>query len=116
MDVHNVATHIIDIAALLCLAWLLSSSTAVQSRRKTPLLIGILLTVVIIVAEVGTIVAAQAGAEFRFLNQACNLIGFSLTPLVPLAVSFMFDSGVLRGTICSSFPRSSTEWRRGFLL
>lgn len=96
MDVHNVATHIIDIAALLCLAWLLSSSTAVQSRRKTPLLIGILLTVVIIVAEVGTIVAAQAGAEFRFLNQACNLIGFSLTPLVPLAVSFMFDSGVLR--------------------
>jgi diguanylate cyclase (GGDEF)-like protein len=96
--VTYVATHVIDIAALLCLTVLLYSSTALNSNRKRPFFAGIALTIIIILSEAGTLFAGQGSTNLRALNVICNVLGFALAPIVPLAITFIFDSGILRRT------------------
>ena len=84
------ATYAIDIAALMFLALLIRSN--IQDRsRKLPFYVGIGLTVLIIFAEAGTIIAGPDHADIRLLNIVCNVVGFSLTPLIPLTLIAIFD-------------------------
>lgn len=89
-------TYIIDIAALICLIGLLSSSTALNKERKKPLLMGIVLTVIIIVSEAGTILAGSGNLDLRNVNIISNVIGFALTPVIPLVITFIFDRRILK--------------------
>jgi diguanylate cyclase (GGDEF)-like protein len=91
-----IATYSIDIAALLYLMWLLHSSTALDSRRKKPFSAAIILTVTVILAEAGTIFAGNGNVAFRSLNIFCNVVGFALTPIIPLAIALIFYSDILR--------------------
>ena len=89
------ATYFIDIAALLCLLGLLYSNTALNTERKKPFLIGITLTIIIILSEVGTILADNGGIYLRNLNIFSNVLGFSLAPIIPIVITLIFDKRVL---------------------
>jgi diguanylate cyclase (GGDEF)-like protein len=90
------ATYIIDIAALFYLIGLLYSSTALNSYRKKPFLIGIILTIVIILSEAGTVLTGDGSLNLRSINILCNILGFALTPIIPIAIILIFDRGILR--------------------
>ncbi|HHV64363.1 MAG TPA: GGDEF domain-containing protein [Peptococcaceae bacterium] len=87
-----VATYILDIGALFYLIGLLYSSTALNVYRKKPFLIGIILTVIIILSEAGTVFTENGSLNFRSLNILCNIFGFALTPMIPIAITLIFDS------------------------
>lgn len=90
-----VATYAIDIAALLYLIWLVNSSTALNSNRKKPFLIGTILTIIVIITEAGTIYTGFESLNIRSINILCNILGFSLTPMIPIAITLIFDNRIL---------------------
>src|SRR5690554_2034800 len=89
------ATYLIDIAALFTLLGLLQSSTAVNPIRKKPFSAGVILTILIILAEAGTIATANGNLDLRELNLFFNVTGFLLTPLIPVAITLIFDSRII---------------------
>jgi len=95
ITIMYVATYGIDIAALFYLVGLLKSSTALKSNRKKPFLAGIILTIIIILAEAGTIVADNGSLNLRNLNIFTNVLGFALTPLIPIVITLIFDRRIL---------------------
>lgn len=91
-----IATYIIDIAALFYLIGLLHASTALNIYRKKPFLIGIILTVIIILSEAGTIFTNNGSISLRSINILCNILGFVLTPIIPISITLIFDRRILR--------------------
>ncbi|HHY81275.1 MAG TPA: GGDEF domain-containing protein [Clostridiales bacterium] len=86
-----IATYLIDIAALFYMIGMLYSSTALKSYRKKPFLTGITLTVIIILCEMGTVLSSNAVLNIRCIHIMCNVLGFALTPMIPLAIVLIFD-------------------------
>ncbi len=91
-----IATYIIDIAALLYLSGLLYTGTALNIYRKKPFLIGIILTIIIILAEVGSVFTNNASISLRSINIFCNILGFALAPMIPIVITAIFDRSILR--------------------
>lgn len=75
-----IATYMIDIAALFFMIGLICSNTALNIYRKKPFLLAIILTVIIILAEAGTIFTDSGSLNLRSINILCNILGFTLTP------------------------------------
>ena len=91
-----IATCSIDVVALLFLCVLLHRSNMLNNYRKKPFLFGIMLTVIIILSEAGTILAGNGNAGLRNLNIYCNVVGFALTPIIPLALIAISDITILQ--------------------
>ncbi len=91
-----IATYAIDIAALFFLIGLLRNSTMLNISRKRPLLAAIILTIVIIMAEAGTIFTGNGGIGLRNINIFCNTLGFAFTPIIPIAITLIFDRRILK--------------------
>lgn len=89
------ATYLIDMAALCCFMGMLFSNTALNKERKTPFAAAIALTLVVIISEAGTVLASQEQANLRGLHIFFNVLGFSLTPVIPLAMALIFDRALL---------------------
>jgi diguanylate cyclase (GGDEF)-like protein len=89
------ATYSIDIVALLFLYGLLHSSNMLNNNRKKPFSCGIALTILIILSEAGTLLAGGSTA-LRGLNIFCNVLGFALTPMIPIALTAISDSRIFQ--------------------
>ncbi len=98
MNIINayIATSFIDIIALFFLCVLLRGSNILNNYRKKPFLFGIVLTVIIILSEAGTILAGNGNAGLRCLNICCNVVGFALTPVIPFALIAISDITILQ--------------------
>lgn len=90
-----IATYLIDIAALIYLIGLLYSNTTLNSNRKKPFLAGILLVIIIILAEAGTIFTGIERLNLRSLNIFSNVLGFALTPMIPIVITLIFNRKTL---------------------
>ncbi len=93
---NYIATYAIDVVALILLYAMLRDSHILRNDRKKPFLYGILLTVAVILSEAGTILTNGAGARLRALNILCNVLGFTLTPLIPIALIFISEIKIRR--------------------
>lgn len=90
------ATYTIDITALFYLIGLLHSSTALKFYRKKPFLIAIILTIIVILSEAGTVFADNEYLNLRSINLLCNILGFALTPIIPIAITLIFDERIFK--------------------
>ncbi len=90
-----IATYLIDIAALFFLIWLLYSSASLNINRKKPFLAGIILTIIIILSEAGTIFANNGSLNLRNIKIFLNVLGFSLAPMIPIVIALIFDRKIL---------------------
>ncbi|MCG1011082.1 hypothetical protein JT739_00525 [Tepidanaerobacter sp. GT38] len=88
------ATYTIDITALFYLMGLLHSSTSLKLNRKKPFLIAIIFTIIIILSEAGTVFADNGSLNLRTINILCNILGFALTPIIPIAMILIFDERI----------------------
>ena len=91
-----IATCSIDIIALFFLCVLSHRSNMLNNYRKKPFLCGIVLTVIIILSEAGTILAGNGNTGLRGLNICCNVVGFALTPIIPIALIAISDITILQ--------------------
>ena len=92
----DIATHFIDIVALFYLLALLRNGTMLNKYRKKPFIFGIVLAIIIIISEAGTILTDVGRPGLRNLNIFCNLLGFALAPIIPIALIAIFDNSVLK--------------------
>lgn len=91
-----IATCSIDIFALLFLCVLLHRSNMLNNYRKKPFLFAIVLTIIIILSEAGTILAGDGYTGLRNFNICCNVVGFAITPMIPLALIAISDITILQ--------------------
>lgn len=85
------AIYLIDIAALVFLCYLIRSNNIFNQKRKGPFYLGTVLTVLIIIAEAGTIIAGKGNSSMKALSIACNVFGFALTPVIPAILVAVID-------------------------
>ena len=90
------ALYILDIIALLFLFGLIYRNNLLHTKRKISFSFGIVLTILIIISEFGTILASADYANLRTLNIFFNVLGFTLTPILPLVLINIFDNQVLK--------------------
>jgi diguanylate cyclase (GGDEF)-like protein len=102
--INTIATSAINIMALVILSRLLFSNNILISSRKRPFCFGIVLTIIVILAEVGTIVASDGGSAWRNLNLVSNVIGFAFTPFIPVVLLCIFDSNFLKTRLYLLLP------------
>lgn len=50
----------------------------------------------IILSEAGSLIASRENANLRLLNIFCNILGFSLTPIIPLVLIAIFNVRILQ--------------------
>lgn len=93
---NYLATHLIDIVALIFLCSLIYNNNILNDKRKGPLWLGTILTIIIILSQVGTMIVLDGDADMRFLNIICNVIGFALTPLIPIVLIAIINVKILR--------------------
>ena len=91
-----ITTYAIDLVALVYLAVLTASSTSLRPYRKKPFLMGVFITVIIILSEAGTIFTCNEGSSLRSLNIIFNVLGFSLTPILPVVIASILDINLFR--------------------
>lgn len=91
-----IATYVIDIAALFYLIGLLYSSTTFNANRKKPFLIAVVLTIIIILSEAGTLLTNNESFNLRSINILCNVLGFAITPIIPIVITLIFDNVILK--------------------
>lgn len=91
-----IATHFIDIVALFYLFALLRNGTMLNRYRKKPFIFGIVLAIIIIMSEAGTILTNVGHPGLRNLNIFCNILGFALAPIIPVALIAIFDHSMIK--------------------
>lgn len=91
-----ITLYTMDLVALLFLSGLLHSNNLLEIHRKRSFSFGIFFTMMVILAEVGTIVASMGGPELRGLNIICNVIGFAITPVILIVLSAIFDTRTIK--------------------
>lgn len=92
----HIAIYTIDIIALLFLFGLLYGDNLMGRYRKKSFSYGIVVTIFVILAEAGTIMTSNGTFEFRNLNVLCNLAGFMLAPIIPIILTDIFDTKILK--------------------
>jgi len=101
---NTVSISAINIISLVILSRMVYSNNRLLKQRKKPFAIGIVLTVIVILAEIGTIVASDGGSQLRNLNLFCNVLGFMLTPFIPIILLVIFDIEVLQKRLYLLLP------------
>lgn len=95
VDSHLV-TSAIDIGALLYLTVLVRDNNMMLTHRRKSFLYGILLTILVILAEAGTLLVGNEDADYRILHMVFNVLGFALTPVIPIALTAIYSIRVFR--------------------
>lgn len=84
--------YMIDIAALLFLCGLLYDNNLLSTYRKRSFIYGIILTILVILAEIGTLLALEGRTYLRSLNILFNVLGFAFTPIIPIILIAVFST------------------------
>lgn len=91
-----IATYSVDVVALLLLLGILCGSNIMENHRRKPFLLGIVLTLVIILSEAGTMLVEGGDPGLRGISILFNILGFALTPVLPLSFIAISDMEILR--------------------
>lgn len=92
---NYIATCVIDLSALVFLSFIIRGNSTLREGRKRPFYVGLGLTALIILAEAGTLIT-EGDARLRAVHIICNLVGFALTPVLPLVLIAIFDQKGLK--------------------
>ncbi len=79
---------IVDLLALLILAVFVAVNQGLLKKRKRLYLVTVFTAIVVIVAEAGTVLFEKSVYNQMTLHIACNILGFVLTPVIPMYLAF----------------------------
>lgn len=94
--IARVAENGVNIVVLLLLLFQLSQNTTMPARQVRAYVTGVLVTIAVILSEMGSDVFGVLGPEYRTANLLVNLAGFSLSPYIPVVIAQIFDERPVR--------------------
>ena len=86
-----ITSSAINILMLLILLYLILKNTVMSVGKTKAYIAVIILTVIVIIAELSTSVLDLLGATFRIPNIIANIVGFSLSTCIPVLLAMVFD-------------------------
>lgn len=89
--IARVTENGVNIIVLLLLLFQLSQNTTMPARQVRAYVTGVLITIIVILSEMGSDVFGVLGPEYRTANLLVNLMGFSISPYVPVVIAQIFD-------------------------
>lgn len=95
IQTHGVL-YALDIIVLFFLHGLLHNNSLLSKHRKRSFVLGVVITVLVILAEVGTLLVVNGSADLSGLNTLFNMLGFALTPLIPIVLMSIFDTAAIQ--------------------
>jgi len=99
-----VTIAIINIIALLFLSAIIRDNIILGKQRKKYFISAIGLTIIVILSETGTVLSLGGDVSWRFFHIACNIVGFSITPLIPIALIAIYDIQMLKKNLIILLP------------
>lgn len=90
MLLNNLILSMVCILALLVLAYMIKTSDILEKRMRHYFRLTIFLTIVIILAEAGTVIAETLPPQYRTFHIICNIVGFAASPVIPLLLAYTF--------------------------
>ena len=86
---NYIAIGFINIMVLVLLCYMVQKNDILDKKNKKWYIFTVMVTMVIILAELGTIIFE--GTNHRFLNNVANVLGFTLSPFIPILMIFVFQ-------------------------
>jgi diguanylate cyclase (GGDEF) domain len=83
---------LLNILVLALLCYMVQKNDILDQNKKTIYQVTILLTIVVIISELGTNFFDDLSSSFLIPNIVANTIGFSITPIIPLLLAFVFSA------------------------
>lgn len=96
----------INIIALIILDYMLRNDNVTTIKVKRFFRLSILGTVVAIAAEIATMYFESAPVSYRVPNIVGNIVGFSISPLIPLLIGCAISNRKKKGTVLFWIPFS----------
>lgn len=87
----EISLDILSIILLAFLAYLISRNTVLTKRKTKRFIFIIVLTMIVIVAEIGSVFLGTLDENFRIANIMFNVIGFSISPIIPIEIAFLYE-------------------------
>lgn len=104
MTLYYTAISGIDVAALLILDYIIRTNSVTTIRIKGFFRLSILATIISITAEAATLIFGAAPAGFRVPNIIFNIIGFSVSPLIPLMTGYAISNQKQKRALIFAVP------------
>lgn len=99
-----ITSSAINILMLLILLYLILKNTVMSVGKTKAYIAVIILTVIVIIAELSTSVLDLLGATFRIPNIIANIVGFSLSTCIPVLLAMVFDEKLYGKLKCICMP------------
>ena len=96
MGTTHIVLYMLDVFALIFLLGLLHGYNMLGNQRKSPFFLGVILIILVIISEAGSVIACDGGPELRHFSVLFNLIGFILTPVIPIILMAILDIKILQ--------------------
>ena len=88
---NYLAMGLLNGLALATLGYMAHQNDGIEWRRKRFYLLAVATTAVMVLAEMGTALVEGGALSSRALYVACNAVGFTLTPAIPLLLALVFE-------------------------
>ena len=95
---------ILNILALLLLSYLVYNNKTLDKNRNRALLFTIFILIIIILSEIATTSNVGERVVYRNLNNVANVVGFSLSPFVPILLARVFGGPRVRLRLTHFIP------------
>lgn len=99
-----VSINMVDLTILFILAMQTGMSYVLDLKRKRFFLFSIELVALVLIAEIITSIFESAASKYWILSLIANMIGFSVSPFIPLVLSMAFGTRLSRMEDCIWFP------------
>ncbi|MDP4153958.1 MAG: diguanylate cyclase [Bacillota bacterium] len=89
---NYIAIGILNILVLVMLSFMVQKNDILDVKKKKVYSVTIFATVAVILSEVGTSLFEALGPSFRIPNMTANVIGFSVSPIIPILLASVFSN------------------------
>ena len=101
---NYVALSIMNMLAMLLLAFVVGRNNLLDRNMKRFFSTAIFCTILVILAETGTSVFGRPIASFSLPNMVFNVLGFSLSPFITISLAFVLNHKNYRNILYLFLP------------
>lgn len=92
MMLHYIFIGIVSATAMLLLCIIIKNNEILDKKMKLFFTYAIIGTIIVTICEVGTYYFEKPYTNFRIQSLLCDVIGFSITPFIPIFIAFSFSN------------------------
>lgn len=104
MIISKISLDILSLILLMFLLYLISRNRVMTKRSSKHFIISIVLTLIVILAEIGSVIFNIPNFSFQIPNIIINIIGFSISPFIAIRIAFLYDEDIEKKKLYISIP------------